>query len=198
MARAGVAVSSAATGPFKFLRSFRPNGRQSRDLNLFKVTPASSQLRCRPLSECCADMLCCVPCQTSCCNRIKCGSAVRPAWSDPHAEEALQSGGHVLSAQLARRMHAAVGWHPKRFIWLGALCCGSALAVMSSVATSKDYYAERSSLLLVARKTRVVKRAHNMCRTMTERRMSSIPARAIRTCTSPSCRRTTLTLSRST
>ena len=51
MARAGVAVSSAATGHFKFLRSFRPNGRQSRDLNLFKVTPASSQLRCRPLSS---------------------------------------------------------------------------------------------------------------------------------------------------
>lgn len=44
LARAGVAVSAAATGPFKFLRSFRPNGRQSRDLTVFKVCTHSSLL----------------------------------------------------------------------------------------------------------------------------------------------------------
>lgn len=34
-ARAGVAVSSNPTGPFKFLKSFRPNGHMSRDMGLF-------------------------------------------------------------------------------------------------------------------------------------------------------------------
>lgn len=34
-ARAGVAVSDKATGPYRFLSSFRPNGNMSRDMNLF-------------------------------------------------------------------------------------------------------------------------------------------------------------------
>lgn len=34
-ARAGVAVSDKITGPFKFIRSFRPNGNMSRDMTLF-------------------------------------------------------------------------------------------------------------------------------------------------------------------
>lgn len=34
-ARAGVAVSDKATGPFKYLTSFRPNGNMSRDMTLF-------------------------------------------------------------------------------------------------------------------------------------------------------------------
>ncbi|MBO9661105.1 MAG: family 43 glycosylhydrolase [Chitinophagaceae bacterium] len=34
-ARAGVAVSDKITGPFKFVRSFRPNGNMSRDMTLF-------------------------------------------------------------------------------------------------------------------------------------------------------------------
>jgi len=34
-ARAGVAVSERATGPYRFLNSFRPNGEMSRDLTLF-------------------------------------------------------------------------------------------------------------------------------------------------------------------
>lgn len=37
MARAGVAVSDSPTGPFRYLRSFRPHGEQCRDLTLFKV-----------------------------------------------------------------------------------------------------------------------------------------------------------------
>ncbi len=37
---AGVAVAMSPTGPFTFIRSFRPNGQQSRDLAVFKV-PAS-------------------------------------------------------------------------------------------------------------------------------------------------------------
>lgn len=38
LARVGVAVSSSPTGPFKFLRSFRPHGQQSRDFTVFKVS----------------------------------------------------------------------------------------------------------------------------------------------------------------
>ncbi|HWJ25720.1 MAG TPA: family 43 glycosylhydrolase, partial [Flavisolibacter sp.] len=34
-ARAGVAISDRLTGPFTFLKSFRPNGNMSRDMNLF-------------------------------------------------------------------------------------------------------------------------------------------------------------------
>lgn len=34
-ARAGVAISDKPTGPFKFIRSFRPNGNMARDMNLF-------------------------------------------------------------------------------------------------------------------------------------------------------------------
>ena len=34
-ARAGVAVSDNITGPYKFLKSFRPNGNMSRDMNLY-------------------------------------------------------------------------------------------------------------------------------------------------------------------
>lgn len=34
-ARAGVAVSDKITGPYTFVRSFRPNGNMSRDMNLF-------------------------------------------------------------------------------------------------------------------------------------------------------------------
>lgn len=34
-ARAAVAISSKPTGPFKFLKSFRPNGNMSRDMTLF-------------------------------------------------------------------------------------------------------------------------------------------------------------------
>ena len=35
-ARAGVAISQSATGPYRFLRSFRPDGEMSRDMTLFK------------------------------------------------------------------------------------------------------------------------------------------------------------------
>lgn len=35
-ARAAVAVSDTVTGPYRFLRSFRPNGNMSRDMTLFK------------------------------------------------------------------------------------------------------------------------------------------------------------------
>lgn len=35
-ARAGVAVSKTPTGPFRFLRSFRPDGEMSRDMTLFQ------------------------------------------------------------------------------------------------------------------------------------------------------------------
>ncbi len=35
-ARAAVAVSDTATGPYKFVKSFRPNGNMSRDMTLFK------------------------------------------------------------------------------------------------------------------------------------------------------------------
>ncbi|WP_207425863.1 glycoside hydrolase family 43 protein [Pedobacter sp. SYSU D00535] len=35
-ARAGVAISDNATGPYKFVSSFRPNGNMSRDMTLFK------------------------------------------------------------------------------------------------------------------------------------------------------------------
>jgi hypothetical protein len=45
LARVGVAVSSSPLGPFKFLRSFRPNGQESRDMTLFKV----GRLRVIPL-----------------------------------------------------------------------------------------------------------------------------------------------------
>ncbi len=34
-ARAGVAISDKATGPYRFVSSFRPNGNMSRDMNLF-------------------------------------------------------------------------------------------------------------------------------------------------------------------
>lgn len=34
-ARAGVAISDKVTGPYTFLKSFRPNGNMSRDMNLF-------------------------------------------------------------------------------------------------------------------------------------------------------------------
>src|SRR6185312_16250286 len=34
-ARAGVAVSKTAVGPYKFLKSFRPNGNMSRDMTLY-------------------------------------------------------------------------------------------------------------------------------------------------------------------
>jgi hypothetical protein len=39
-ARVGVAVASSPTGPFKFLRSFRPHKEQSRDFTVFKVRHA--------------------------------------------------------------------------------------------------------------------------------------------------------------
>lgn len=39
-ARAGVAISRSPTGPFKFLRSFRPDGEMSRDMTLFGTTMA--------------------------------------------------------------------------------------------------------------------------------------------------------------
>lgn len=35
-AQVGVAVSNSPTGPFRFLRAFRPNGQESRDMTLFK------------------------------------------------------------------------------------------------------------------------------------------------------------------
>ena len=38
-ARIGVAVAEHPTGPFHYLRSFRPHGQQSRDLTVFKVQP---------------------------------------------------------------------------------------------------------------------------------------------------------------
>lgn len=37
MARVGIATSAFPTGPFTYLRSFRPHGQQSRDLTVFKV-----------------------------------------------------------------------------------------------------------------------------------------------------------------
>ncbi len=41
-ARAGVAVSDKATGPFTYLKSFRPNGHMSRDMTLFVDTDGSA------------------------------------------------------------------------------------------------------------------------------------------------------------
>ncbi len=34
----GVAVSGRPTGPFQYLRSFRPHGQESRDMTLFKAS----------------------------------------------------------------------------------------------------------------------------------------------------------------
>ncbi|CAL8468327.1 g7867 [Coccomyxa elongata] len=44
MARAGVAVARSPTGPFTFIRSFRPNGQQSRDLTVFKDDDATAYI----------------------------------------------------------------------------------------------------------------------------------------------------------
>lgn len=41
-ARAAVAVSDTATGPYQFLRSFRPNGNMSRDMTLFQRQDGSA------------------------------------------------------------------------------------------------------------------------------------------------------------
>lgn len=41
-ARAGVAVSDNVTGPFTFIKSFRPNGNMSRDMTLYKDTDGTA------------------------------------------------------------------------------------------------------------------------------------------------------------
>ena len=42
MASAGVAISDSPTGPFTYLRSFRPHGEECRDMTIFKVCSLSS------------------------------------------------------------------------------------------------------------------------------------------------------------
>ena len=37
LASAGVAISDSPTGPFTYLRSFRPHGEECRDMTIFKV-----------------------------------------------------------------------------------------------------------------------------------------------------------------
>jgi hypothetical protein len=41
MASAGVAISDSPTGPFTYLRSFRPHGEECRDMTVFKVRGTS-------------------------------------------------------------------------------------------------------------------------------------------------------------
>ena len=38
-ARVGVAVAKNVTGPYRFLRSFRPHSQEARDLTVFQVVP---------------------------------------------------------------------------------------------------------------------------------------------------------------
>lgn len=42
LASAGVAISDSPTGPFTYLRSFRPHGQECRDMTIFKVCSLSS------------------------------------------------------------------------------------------------------------------------------------------------------------
>jgi hypothetical protein len=42
-ARVGVAMASNVSGPYKFLKSFRPHNQHSRDLTVFQVPPSLSK-----------------------------------------------------------------------------------------------------------------------------------------------------------
>ena len=43
-ARAGVAVADRVTGPYRYLRSFRPHNQMSRDLTVFQASSGLSRL----------------------------------------------------------------------------------------------------------------------------------------------------------